>query len=147
MTRKNFAEAATDQILEIWCTDKTAQDKTSQDKTSQDKASQDKTSQDKTSQDKTSYDKTSHGQNVPRQNVPRDKPSQGQNVTGTLCLGTLCPWDVLSLHLQDTEYEDHWALGSRALDPHSFFSDHNPAVFLNADPNPGGKRIRIHCLA
>ena len=87
-------------------------------------------------------DKTSQGTKL-----PRDKPSQGQNVTGTLCLGTLCPWDVLSLHLQDKEYEDHWALGSRALDPHSFFADHDPAVFLNADPDPGGKRIRIHCPA
>ena len=25
---------------------------------------------------------------------------------------------------------------TRAVDPHSFFADPNPAVFLNADPDP-----------
>ena len=31
---------------------------------------------------------------------------------------------------------------ARAVDPHSFFSDPDPAVFLNADPDldPGGKK-------
>ena len=27
--------------------------------------------------------------------------------------------------------------GSRAVDPHSFYVDMDPAVFLNADPDPG----------
>ena len=27
----------------------------------------------------------------------------------------------------------------RAVDPHSFFANPDPAVFLNADPDPGGK--------
>ena len=26
---------------------------------------------------------------------------------------------------------------SRAVDPHSFYADPDPAVFLNADPDPG----------
>ena len=26
---------------------------------------------------------------------------------------------------------------SRAVDPHSFYADPEPAVFLNADPDPG----------
>ena len=34
----------------------------------------------------------------------------------------------------------HWRLGLehqiRAVDPHSFFADPNPAVFLNVDPDP-----------
>ena len=27
----------------------------------------------------------------------------------------------------------------RAVDPHSFFAAPDPAIFLNADPDPGGK--------
>ena len=28
-------------------------------------------------------------------------------------------------------------VGARAVDPHSFYADPDPAVFLNADPDPG----------
>ena len=33
---------------------------------------------------------------------------------------------------------DKWALvRAMAVDPHSFFADPDPAVFMNADPGPG----------
>ena len=32
---------------------------------------------------------------------------------------------------------------SRAVDPHSFFSDPDPAVFLNADPDPAASKMKI----
>ena len=31
----------------------------------------------------------------------------------------------------------------RAVDPHSFFADPDPDVFLNADPDPGALLMRI----
>ena len=31
----------------------------------------------------------------------------------------------------------------RAVDPHSFFADPDPAVFLKADPDPAAFKIRI----
>ena len=31
----------------------------------------------------------------------------------------------------------------RAVDPHSFFADQDPAFFLNADPDPAALKMRI----
>ena len=34
------------------------------------------------------------------------------------------------------------SLGSRDVDPHSFFADSNPAIFINADPHLDFKKVR-----
>ena len=39
------------------------------------------------------------------------------------------------------------SLGTRAVDPHSFFADLDPAVFLNADPDPAVFCVSSTCLS
>ena len=35
------------------------------------------------------------------------------------------------------EISNKWCILNRAVDPHSFYADPDPVVFLNADPDPG----------